>query len=227
MTRLLKRPYVMVAAVALLLAATNAVRADFVVYNNFGPANGGNDFNGPSGWFVGDSGGNTYVIGESFTANKTGTLSQITLALEYFGSGPNAGVVKLQSDSGAPDFLPAGVLESWNVGPLPTDDGNFHTPISLTDASSVTLTAGTTYWVVAYGAIGSALSWQLNNTGALGSHAESDDGGSNYFAFNTTQGAFRVTELDQTSSAPAPGAIALLVTGLGTLAGYRLRRRRT
>ena len=51
---------------------------------------------------------------------------------------------------------------------------------------------------------------------AIANHAEAPDGVT-WSSSPDTQGAFRVTELDQTSSAPAPGAFALVATGLGTL----------
>jgi hypothetical protein len=224
MTGLLKRPYVMVAAVALLLAAANAARADFLVYSNFGAGNGGNAFNQGTGWTIGnDFSGDNFAVGDTFTANQTGTLAQITVALEYI-SGPNSATISLMTDAGG---VPGAVLESWAVSSLPNFDGNFHTPTSVNDVTNQQLTNGTTYWVVISTASASSqLAWNWNSTGAHANHGESPDGGATWSSGDDTQGAFRVTEQDQTSSTPAPGAFALVITGLGTLAGYRLRRRR-
>jgi hypothetical protein len=212
------------AFLTVLLAAANDARADFTVYSNFSP---GQSYNTTSGWLVGnDFGGDNIAVGDTFTASQTGTLSQITVALEYFSSGPNAATVSLRSDAGG---TPGGVLESWSLTNLPTDDGNFHTPTTVTDSTNAALTAGASYWVVVSTSASSAMSWQWNNTGGggvTGNHATSYDGGATWFASADTQGAFSVTENVPTNVVPGPSTLSLLIVGLGALAGPRLLRRR-
>lgn len=205
----------------LLMAAANPARADFTVYSNFGPGNGGQDYNTGTGWTVGnDFSGDDYAVGDSFTA-QAGTLSTITLALE-FSAGPNAATVSLCSDAGG---VPDGVLESWTVSNLPPLDGSFHTPLTVTDSTNTVLQAGTTYWVVVSTSATSSLAWNWNNTGAVVNHAEAPDGAT-WFASPDTQGAFSVTESGgQNPTAPEPSTLTLLTLGVGALAGYGLRRR--
>src|SRR5437016_12779518 len=100
MNRRFVRPCLWLTVLTLMSALPASARADVVVYNNFGAANGGNDYQTSVGWTVGnDFSGNNVAIGETFTPANTGTLSQIILALEYV-AGPNAGTVSLRADSG-------------------------------------------------------------------------------------------------------------------------------
>jgi hypothetical protein len=104
------------AALTLWLAAAGGARAAFVAYNNFGPGNGGLDYNVNGGIFLGSTRkGTNEADGVQFTPSQTGTLSQITVALEYI-SGANAATVSLRADAGG---LPGAVLESFNLTDLP------------------------------------------------------------------------------------------------------------
>jgi PEP-CTERM motif len=219
MTRLLKRPCAIVAALAILLVTASDAKADILVFNNFGS---GDSYQNAAGWLVGnDFSGNNIAVGETFTAGTTGTLSQIKLALEFV-AGANAGTVTLRSDSGG---APGAVLESWSVSSLPVDDGAHHTPITLTDSLSLSLAAGTSYWVVASTSTNSTLTWQWSNT-ATGNLATSFDGGATFSTGVDTQSAFAVSELQSnTATTPEPSTLALLTIGTAALAGNRLRRR--
>jgi hypothetical protein len=213
-------------ALALLLGAGTGARAGFV-YNNFGPANGGLDYNTSIGWTVGnDFSGDNVAVGETFTASSSGTLSQITLALQYV-AGTNAATVSLTSDAGG---QPGSVLESWSVSGLPPEDGNFHTPVTVTDATSQALVAGTSYWVVVTTTADASLSWMFSNTGGGGNpvqanHATSFDGGSTWSTATDSQAAFSVSTADVVVAAPEPSAIVLLGIGLSGFAVKGLRRR--
>jgi len=230
MTRLFKPLAAVMVAATICVGTATRVSADTIQYSNFGPANGGLDYYTGAGWTVGNAGVD-FAIGETFTALNSGTLSQITLALELI-TGTNAAMVSLQTDSGG---APSGtVLESWSVSNLPPDDASFHTPITVTDATSAQLVGGTSYWVVASTTLTSTLSWMLSNTGrggnaVLATHAFSFDGGSTWHTSISTQAAFSVTELGTpgpTTGTPEPSTLALVCIGTGVLAARRLGRRR-
>ncbi len=211
-------------ALALFLASTGRLNAAFVAYSNFGPGNGGLDYNTSNGWFVGGRSGENDAVGERFTPSQAGTLSQITLALEFEKQGTNEGTVSLRADNGR---VPGAILESWSVSNLPTEDASFHTPISVTDAINEPLLAGTTYWVVVSTGASNGLSWHTNNIDAHASHATSTDGGASWSTDFTVQGAFQVTENPlETAAAPEPASLTLLATGALGLLGYGWRKRR-
>src|SRR5262249_4736271 len=159
------------------LALSGTGRADDVVYNNFGAGNGGLDYNTGSYHTLGNAPNpaENWVAGEKFTPSQTGSLSQITIALLYLG-GTNAGTVSLRADNAG---LPGAVLESFSVTSLPSGDGHFHAPLTVTDTLNQPLVAGTPYWVVASTTTSSHLAWNLNNTGAT-SDAISSDGGTTW-----------------------------------------------
>jgi hypothetical protein len=220
MSRYITKSYLIAAVSILLLAAANGVRADVIAYSSFGPGNGGNDYNTGLGWTVGnDFSGDNIAVGESFTPSQTGTLSKIVVALQFV-AGTNAGTISLRADAGG---VPGAVLESFNVGSLPTDDGAFHTPTTVNDALNVPLVAGTTYWVVASASATDSLAWMFSDS-ATGNHATSFDGGATWFANPDSQGAFRVTE--NLPTVPEPSSLTVLSIGLVMLAGKRLRLRR-
>jgi len=213
------------AILVVLLSAASQAEAAVIVYDNFGPANGGNDYDTASGWGVqtGPPSFNNFTVGDTFTPSTTGTLSDITVALEFI-QGVNAATVSLRADTGG---VPGAVLESWTVSSLPPADGTFHTPTTVSDVTNVPLNAGTHYWVViAATANSSRLEWMFIDSGiGARSHAGSIDLGASWETLLSTQGAFRVTENLSTSAVPEPASLALWSIGvLGiAVAGY-LRR---
>jgi hypothetical protein len=147
-----------------------------------------------------------------FTSSGNYQLSQIDLALSFL-SGTNSATVTLNSDSSG---LPGAVLATWNLSSLPVF-GTCCTVETLTPSSTVFLSAGTQYWIVAApGASNTWDAWNLNNTGATGLIAF--DNGTGFFGVSgRTLSAFDVLGV------PEPTTLALVSGGLALLL---VRRRR-
>jgi hypothetical protein len=189
-----------------LVGATSNTDAAITVFDSFGPGNGGNDFDPSSADTVGNNlGGETLLDGHTFTPATTGTLAQITIAFEFF-QGVNAGTVSLRADAAG---APGAVLESWSVSNLPPFNTVFHTPLTLNDATNVSLTAGTPYWVVVSTTSASTLDWNLTKPITLGIRATSINDGASWRVHSDFQGAFRVTENESASVVPEPASITL------------------
>ncbi len=196
------------------IVATLPASAD-VVFNDFGA---GNSYQSGIGNTVSAAGSLTGFLDEqamAFTPSGNFTLSQIDVAIGHV-SGTNSVMLSLNSDSGG---LPGGAIESWTLTSLPQFGmaGIFET---VTPVSSVTLTSGTQYWVVASPIASDTWdAWNLNNTGSTNPAASNSGGG---WATGETTSAFDV--LGTPAGVPEPTSIVLLATVLGSLA-FALRRR--
>jgi PEP-CTERM motif len=230
MKRQLRIPLGLGIAVALLLTTADGARADIITdYNNFNAGqNGGYGYNPLSSWLVGGDGSINVAVGQVFTAKATGTLDQITLALDYFSTGTNQGTISFRSDNGG---VPGTVLENFKVSGLPTANGGLLPPTTVTDVRDLMLTAGTNYWVVVFTAKADNLAWMWNDTGAMGPQADSFTGGTPPWGTSLeTAGAFSVTEVTVSDPdpvpVPEPPTLALLSLGGLALAGWRRWKKR-
>jgi len=116
------------------------------IYSNLGTAT---DAYSNSGWTLSGPGsalGLTQYVGMPFVSSVDAHVHQVRAALQYLGSGANQANLSLYSDAG-------GVPGTLLAGPVTvTDLPLFYTCCKLAVASfptSVAITAGTLYWVVA------------------------------------------------------------------------------
>jgi hypothetical protein len=101
------------------------------------------------------------VLAAPFTAGATATLSDIQLALSNYGDSAPLGV-DLESDSGGPNTVLATLSQDGTI-PL----GNPGGLVTFTCTICAQLTAGTSYWIVAFPTDGGTfVGWHDSITGA-------------------------------------------------------------
>jgi len=132
------------------------------IYSNFGP---GGVYDGPATVVAGATSAAYFsVVGQAFTPSGNYQLSQIDLAL-LFISGTNSTTVSLKADAGG---LPGALLATWSVSSLPAI-GTCCIVQTFTPSSTIFLSAGTQYWIVAApGASDTFVGWVWNSTGDTG-----------------------------------------------------------
>lgn len=204
---------------ASLAAIVTAAHADDA-YSNFGP-NNLSDSSLRSG-----IGANSLFYfssdGFQFTPTISGTVTSLTAAIHNStASGTIPFTLALYSDSGSNTV--GTQLGSWAATAATATDADDSTnSVAVASASGVSLTAGTTYWLVATNPDSNkanALSWNsaVSYSGSLSDHLR-------YYvrngtpSYSTGLGAFSV----QVAPVPEPTTIAALGLGLVTI----LRRRR-
>jgi len=120
-------------------ASVGAPRA--VIYDNLGPDN---SYSLPGGWCIDGTaaGCGVFAVEAMPFVGNGGRVTQIDLALTYFG-GTNAAIVQLAADDGG---LPGTVLRSWTVEGMPFY-GTCCEVTTVTASPSIPVRAGTQYWV--------------------------------------------------------------------------------
>jgi hypothetical protein len=141
-------------------------------YTNRGP--GGTYQCSPLGWNVAGSGstlGTSYTQAAEFTSQKSGTVSQIDVAVSPV-SGVNSFFVALYAASG--HSIGTEIGEWSNLSPVGCPG-----IVSITGLTGVSLTAGTNYFLVvgpANNSFNIYERWNLNNQGATGTHLYATSG---------------------------------------------------
>jgi hypothetical protein len=184
------------------------------------------------GLFCGNQG-----IANQFTPSLTSGLTEIDLSIVNY-AGTDSATVELLSDNGTglPGFT---VLESWVTGALPAFTGTPAANTILTDHAGVILTAGSEYWIAVLAPDPSAMPlndlWfesQVANATAQavlvgGRWSSAVANGS--FAFAVDGNAIPLGNglgnEQQVDTAPEPGSLLLLGTGLIAIA--RLAKKST
>jgi len=201
------------------LALVSPLACAQVAFNDFGPNNGGFDYNPSTGWTVsgGSSSPGTFRAANQFTSGASGVLTDLILPVELVSGTGNITVMLVNDAAGSPGST---VLESWTTAP----SGSFGTwaaPITLSGNGSATLANGTLYWVeiVAANESTSTLwsAWDFNNQSVTGLDAYNQGTGWNLQP-GQTLGAFKI----DVKPAPEPATMLALAGGAAVL----LRRRR-
>jgi len=202
-----------VVALVLLSVGVSSAWGSVTIYSNLGP---GDTYDTLVHGIMGPPwGGISYAIPLSFTASGDLILEQVEVAVSL-KEGDNQINVAIMTDVGN---LPGAVIESWSlVGAM----GLFGTNPPLVVATSVVqpaLSPGTQYWLAVSATGATWAYWHQNITGDVGLIAYTMSSGP-WQTGGGYRGAARVTG---SPIVPAPGAISLVLIGLGAL---RLRRHR-
>ncbi|MGA1993523.1 MAG: choice-of-anchor R domain-containing protein [Bryobacteraceae bacterium] len=196
----------------ILLAAMSAQAGPVTIFSNLN-SNPASLYDNNNGWTVSGSGFGPYSPAMAFTPSGTYVLTEIDVAI--FGTEDDSIDLALYSDSGG---VPGSVLASWTDIPLTFGCCGLDT---VTPVSSITLNAGTQYWLLAYADADdpSAMdSWQWNNVGQSGPTWWSQFGAS-----PGTEGAFDVLG---DPAVPEPASASLAVCAFALLGLIAKRRRR-
>jgi len=142
-------------------------------YNNFGSGTATPYQCSPTGWKVAGATAAPGFITQAaeFTSQNTGSVSEIDLGVNYI-SGPNQFFVALYSSSGG---LPDTELAQWET----ENAGRCPQPVRITGITGVSLTAGSTYFLVVGPTIENSsifFLWNLNNQNAMGTHLYATSG---------------------------------------------------
>lgn len=199
---------------ALILATTGAGQANAdIIFSNFGP---GDSF-GSSGFGIGlvtpspstyDNWGAKFTVGATdFTFTSAEAALQVT-------SGADTLTFGLRSDDAG---LPGLLLQSFSASNIPTTNpGDI---VTFNATASLTLEAGTTYWLTSeeYSPSNSFASWRLNNTSDKSANAlRQNKGPWSIATANDDSVAFRID--GSPVAVPEPGSLTMLsLGGLGLL----------
>jgi Ca2+-binding RTX toxin-like protein len=163
-----------------------------VFFSDFSPR--GNAYQCCEGWQVSGSGtgGTSFTVATEFLVAKSGSISQIDVAVGYV-SGVNSFYAALYTDNAG---LPGTLLARW-------DNLSSNTPfrqccglVTVSGISGLNLSAGNSYFLVLGPMSVNDTSWEewnLNSIGAKGLNLYSTDGGQNWNSRGQqTLGAFDV-----------------------------------
>lgn len=223
----MKRLTLGMVALTLLGNGVREAKADFIIFNDYGPAY---TYTVSAGLSVGGAtSGNTLISpANEFTASLTAAVTEIDLGISLI-SGTNSVIANLMTDNSG---TPGTVLESYSFVGQMGILGTQNAPLVATSLINPTLVAGTNYWmVVVAGASDTSAAWNLNDQGVAGIGAYSVDGGSTWSGTDFGPQAFGAFEVFGGQVAvPEPSSLfmmwtlALTTIGVG---GFRKWLKRT
>jgi hypothetical protein len=202
---------------ALLTIACNA-RAD-IIFSNLGAGGTYNSSAGQGARGSSFDGGGAYLAtAEAFTPSGNVSVGEIDIALSVYEGFPDTSddvIVSLETSSAG---LPDSVLESWDVSGLPGFGGTDSILQNLFPTSTLVLTGGDQYWLVATpGATNTGVAWNASTNPVAGEITLVDEG-SGFFP-NTPPAAFDVLG----TAVPEPRTLPFLIAALALLAGCARR----
>jgi hypothetical protein len=207
--RIRNRTLLAVLTACALALAPSALRADEVVFTNFGP---GDAYD--TGVAFGIEPGRGLAM--SFIPTDSGDLSKIEAALLNTSTAGNVPLTLRITDSlTAPSFT-----ETFSLDIAPGQA--IYTALSLVHPS---LAAGSVYWLQAINNSNTVMGWMRNSEGDSGPVATSLDAGETWEELDREQsrGAFRVSVTP--AAVPETSSVVLLASGLPAAGFFLLRRR--
>ena len=139
--------------------------AQTAFFSDLGPP--GNVYNCCSGWTVGANFEEYFVAANEFTSLASGSISQIDLGVGYV-TGPNSFFAALYTDNNG---LPGVEIAQWNNLSSSQQYGGCCGLVTITGISGVTLTSGTSYFMILGPMNENSTTWEewnWNNQGVNG-----------------------------------------------------------
>lgn len=222
--------FVYVAGVVIALATVPQVSRAITIFDSFSPGNtyqccGGDNVFGPTA----TNGGVTVGLAETagaFTPAGDFDLTQIDVAFNFLGGVSNTTGFTLSLDQSS-GGVPGATIETWTWLAAPAQSNGMSSLVeTVFPVSTVPLSAGDQYWIVASPAASSTLDgWLVTNsvTSPGGTLAQCGYGSS------TACPSWSVLNVSSDDIAfdvqgnPEPGTLPLCIVGLGI--GYYLKRK--